>query len=1008
MSRSGEDVLGDVVRMHRLRAGLTQQELAHRAGLSIRTLRDLEQDRVARPRALSLNRLATALGMSSAEQIQLLAALGGQVRQHSASLRIGILGPLTVQRDGVPVEIPTRMQRSLLALVALHGGQPVGREEIVDTLWDEPPRTCQSLVHTYVSQLRKLLDRARRSGAAGATIGLTAGGYRLTLPSDAIDLTRFEDLTRRAAQTPPTEAALALYAEALACWRGPILADALPRLRHHPLAAAAAQRRLATTLAHADLAFQLRQHQAAVPLLRNLLPEEPFHEGLHARLMLALHSQGEQAAALRVYTDIRTRLADELGVEPGEELRAANLEVLQTQPVRARVEPGRPNRPAQLPLDAYGFTGRDTELATLDAIAARAHAQPTAVVIAAIAGTGGVGKTALAIHWAHRAAGQFPDGQLYINLRGFGPQDAAMSAAEAMQSLLVALGVPAQQIPPTLPAQVGLYRSLLADRRILLLLDNARDSEQVRPLLPGAPGCLVVATSRDQLRGLVAAEGAIPVHLDLLPHADARELLARRLGHSRLTAEADAVDALVKQCAGLPLALAIVAAQAATRPGSVLRTLARELGDRAATLDVLADGDVTTDLRGVFSASYRSLTTAAAQLFRWLGVHPGPDISAPAAASLAGMSASQIRRTLAELTRTHLIIERYPGRYAFHDLLRAYAAELATHDPVAGKEALRRVLDHYLHTAHAAADLIHPRRFSAHPDSPAPGVHPEQITSPEDAVGWFVAEHEVLLSAISASADHGFDAHTWRLATTMTTYFERRGTWSDWVATQRAALAAAERSLDRRGQAEAHRSLGLAYARTNSADLARDHLVQAIAHYDELGERTGQAYVQTSLSVVAEMMGDYHEALRRVQLALQQFRTVGHLYGQAIALNAIGWLSCLLGNHTAGARSCQEALALFQQIGERSGEAYVWDSLGYAYHQLGRHEEAARCFEHAVALHAEWGNRYYEATGWDHLGDVRNDAGMPGAAAEAWQRALAILDDLTHADAATVRAKLAH
>jgi hypothetical protein len=369
--------------------------------------------------------------------------------------------------------------------------------------------------------------------------------------------------------------------------------------------------------------------------------------------------------------------------------------------------------PRQLPVAARHFAGRAgalTVLAGLAAEAGGADGAGRAMVISVIEGTAGIGKTALAVHFAHQVAGDFPDGQLYVNLRGFDPAGPPMTPGEAVHIFLDALGVRAGQLPASLDAQVGLYRSLLAGRRMLVLLDNARDAGQVRPLLPASPGCLVLVTSRSQLTGLAAAEGAMPLALDLLTGEEAKELLAARLGGDRLAADPAAAQELTGLCARLPLALAIAAARAATQPALPLADLAAELRDAGGRLDALDAGDAAASVRAVFSWSYQQLDAAAARMFRLLGLHPGPAIGTPAAASLAGLPPRPARTVLTELTRAHLLAEPAPGRFAFHDLLRAYAAERAQADE-GGTErhaAVHRMLDHYLHTACPAALLIHP------------------------------------------------------------------------------------------------------------------------------------------------------------------------------------------------------------------------------------------------------------------------------------------------------------
>jgi tetratricopeptide (TPR) repeat protein len=666
------------------------------------------------------------------------------------------------------------------------------------------------------------------------------------------------------------------------------------------------------------------------------------------------------------------------------------------------------NVPRQLPAAATHFAGRSTELAALTGLMREHSGAGGTVVISAIGGMAGVGKTALALYWAHQVAHRFPEGQLYVNLRGFDLSGTIMDPAEAIRRFLAAIGVHPQRIPADPDAQAALYRSELAGRRMLIVLDNARTTAQVRPLLPGAPGCLVLVTSRHQLSGLVAADGAHPITLDLLTPDEAREMLVRRLGPDRTAAEPDTVDQLITACARLPLALAIVAARAATHPHLPLHTLARELRDAGARLDALITDDPHTDVRAVFSWSYRTLTSDAARLFRLLGLHPGPVLSVPAAASLTALTQATVRPMLAELSHAHLITEHTPGRFAFHDLLRAYATELAhTTDPAAQRRAaVHRTLDHYLHTAHAATQLLYPYRDPITLALAHAGVTQEDLADQGQALAWLTAEHPVLLAAIRQAADHGFDIHTWQLAWTLDTFFARQGHRHDWAAAQHIALDAARRSADRIGQAHAHQGLARAYTRLGRYDDAYAHYREALNLFGELGDRTGQARTHRNLGFVLGLQGRHAEALDHAQQSLDLFRTDGHRAGQAHALNSVGWYYAQLGDHRQALAHCQRALTLHQEIGDRDGEAAAWDSLGYANHHLGLHQQAVLCYLRAIDLIREIGGRYSEADVLSHLGDTHHAAGSPEAARVAWQQALIILDDLDHPDAEEVRNKL--
>jgi tetratricopeptide (TPR) repeat protein len=665
--------------------------------------------------------------------------------------------------------------------------------------------------------------------------------------------------------------------------------------------------------------------------------------------------------------------------------------------------------PRQLPPQS-DFAGRDSELAALTGLLDEVGAHAAGmVVISAIGGTAGVGKTALAVHWAHQVAPRFGDGQLYVNLRGFDHADAPAAPAEAVRAFLDALGVAPERIPASLDAQVGLFRSLLAGKKMLMVLDNARDERQVRPLLPAGPGCLVVVTSRRQLAGLAAAAGARLLTLDLPSHAEARQMLTLRLGAGRAAAEPDAVDQIASLCARLPLALAVAAARAHTRPRFSLAALAAELSDTTSRLDALDAGDPAASVRAVFSWSYQQLSPDTARLFRLLGLHPGPDITVPAAASLTATARPAAGQALRELTAANLLTEHPPGRYAFHDLLRAYAAELAqaVDDEQACTRATDQMLDHYLHTAHAAALLLKPTREPVALTPPRPGVTPELLADHQQALEWFEAEHRVLLAALALAAESGFDACAWQLPLAMSDFLDRRGHWHECAAIQRTALAAATRLGDIAGRAMTGRALGTACAELTDYDQARAHMTDSLGLYRKLDDLDGQARVHQSLAWAAGRSGRTREALGNAEQALDLFQAAGNRSGQAAALNALGYGHAMLGDPQRARAFCRRALALNQELGlHRGEEAHAWDSLGYVEHQLGHHRDAADCYQSALSLFRELGDRFNEAEILTHLGDALHAAGDQQEARAAWQQALVILDDLHHPDADQIRAKL--
>jgi tetratricopeptide (TPR) repeat protein len=664
--------------------------------------------------------------------------------------------------------------------------------------------------------------------------------------------------------------------------------------------------------------------------------------------------------------------------------------------------------PRQLPADLTTFIGRQTELDQLDNLAAQTHNPRTGPAITTIDGMGGIGKTTLAVHWAHQAADRYPDGQLYVNLRGFDPAGRAMPAGDAVRGFLDALGVPTHRIPADLPTQAALYRSLLARRRMLILLDNAHHADQVRPLLPASPTCLVLITSRNTLTGLIAVEGAHPITLDLLTAGEARQLLAARLGPNRIAAEPRAADAIITACARLPLALAIAAARAATHPTFPLTALAAELGQAPAVLDTLTGPDTAANLPAVFSWSYHTLSPPAARLFRLLGLHPGPDISAAATASLAGLPPAEAAPLLAELAHANLLTEPAPGRYTLHDLLRAYAADQAhrTDPPTQRHFATHRMLDHYLHTGHAAAHLLNPSRDPISLTPPRPGTSPQQLTSHAQAMAWFTAEHRVLLAAVDHAAATGLHTHTWQLAWALLTYLNRQAHWHDLVATYRTALAATQQLADPAIEPRIHRILGHAYTRLGSFDDAHQHLRTSLDLATRAGDPTGQAHTHLTHSVIWERQNRHRQALEHAEQALRLYQAAGHQVGQARALNQIGWCHAHLNDYRQALTACQHALTLHQKLDNLDGQAATWDSLGYIHHHLSHHTQAVACYHNSLHLLRQMSDRYREADTLTRLGDTQHATGNTHAAYKAWQHALTILTDLDHPDAEQVRVKL--
>jgi DNA-binding SARP family transcriptional activator/tetratricopeptide (TPR) repeat protein len=924
---------------------------------------------------------------------------------------LGILGPLLIRDDDTTIRVSAGQQRVVLGALLARPNQVVSFDALADVAWAAGPTdTARITIRNYVRRLRQVLG-----DTVGARIVTRDPGYLIELDDDEYDMLAFTRLTRRgataAAQGAWQEAADTL-GTALSLWRGEPMVDipsSVLRLREVPRLS---ELRLQALETSAQAQLHLGRPTAVVADLAELAREHPLRERPHTLLMLALYRTGRQGDALATYQTARRVLTDELGVEPGPELRELHARILRNDPdllPPAENPPteGTPPRvagpaavvPHQLPPAIPRLAGRASALKSLSDLLT----EPTPATVVVIGGTAGVGKTTLALRWAHDVAERFPDGQLYVDLRGFGPADRPATPTEAIRGFLDAFGVPVDRIPKDLPGQTALYRSLLAGKRVLVVLDNARDAAQVRPLLPGSPTCRVVVTSRSELTGLVATEGARALSLDVLSDLEAADLLTGRLDAERTASEPGAVAELTDLCARLPLALSVVAARAAVRPQLPLAAFVTELRDASGRLDALDVGD--TAVRGVFSWSYRGLSAAARRMFRLLGSHAGPDISLAAAASLAGLARADAGRVLAELTRVHLVGEHVPRRFHLHDLLHAYAAEQAVENE--SRAAVRRLLDHYLATADDAATRLQPARESARPPGLAAGVTPERNDDEHAARVWLIAEHATLLAAINQAVDLGFDEHAYRLPWSLIVYFDRQGHWDDWAATQRIAAAAAERLGDLPAVAHTRRALGFACLRLRRHDEAGAHYTAALALYQQLGDRTGQGHSHRGLSEVRERQGRDDLALEHAEQALDLYVAAGNRAGQAHALNDLGWCHCQLGDYAQAVDRCRQALELHTEVGDRHGAAATWDSLGYAYQHLGDHPQAVRCYWENVHVMRELGDRFREAGGMARLGEAYLAADDVPAAKDCFRQALVILDDIHHPNAGTVRAKLA-
>ena len=918
---------------------------------------------------------------------------------------LGFLGPLIVQVDGLELPALPAKQRSMLAALGLSPGQVMSADTLSRVLWDaEPPTGAATTVRSYVKRLRRSLGPV-----AGARVVTRAPGYQLKADDGEVDVLTFRGLCERggqAARAGDWTRAADLLGQALALWRGTPLADVASEVLHREHVPQLEQLRLQALELRTSARLNMGQHGQLIPELQALVAAHPFREAFHGQFMTALNRAGQQNEALAAYRRARDTLVAELGVEPGEELQRLHHDILTGNPGPRRALGEAPERPVsgqgrrgdvvprQLPAVAPHFAGREAALAELDTLLLEAP-DPAVTVISAVGGMAGVGKTALAVRWAHRVADRFPDGQLYVNLRGFDPLGAPVEPAAAIRAFLESLGVSAERIPADVDAQAGLYRSLLAGRRVLVVLDNARDETQVRPLLPGSPSCLVLVTSRTRLTGLAAAEGARLVSLDVLSAAEAQQLLAARLGAARVAAEPAAVAELAAACGRLPLALTIVAARAAELPEFSLADLVAELREG---LDALETGDAATSVQGVFGWSYRQLRAAEARLFRRLGLPPGPDISVHAAARLADVPVRQARDLLRGLVRNGLLTEPGPGRYVLHDLLRVYAARQAEAvDSSAGRRAaLTRLFDDYLAMAGAAVDTLSPGERDYRPNAGATEADAPSVGTPAEARNWLDAERANLVAMAGHAARNGWPGHAIRLAAILFRYLHDGSHYPDILAVDTSALDAARLTGDLVAQADAiRRRCGIDF-RQGRYQQAMDQLEMVLPIYRDAGEQIGHSRTLINLGVVLRATGRYHEAQSCHEQAVSLARVAEDAYGEAFASDALGNTLCRLGRYEEAAAHHQRAIALYHQLGEPVVEAFALDNLGEVRLRQGRLGEAADCHQQALAINREVGCRFGEASALNSLGGDLHGQGHYERAADHHRQALVLFREESH------------
>ncbi|WP_433273071.1 BTAD domain-containing putative transcriptional regulator [Actinosynnema sp. CS-041913] len=907
-------------------------------------------------------------------------------------VEVRLLGAVEVVADGRVVEVGSPRQRHVLAVLVAESGRPVYPEAVVERVWGEarPGRVPPSL-HTYVSQLRRVL------APVGVTITRHGGGYVCPVDPSVVDVHRFADLVARARATVDDAEAMGLWERALSLWRGdPVSGLDTPwanqwrtRLRDE---------RTAAELDHTDLLLRTGRHGEVLPVLAARVEDRPLDERLAGQYLTALYRSGRQADALARYHAVRERLAEELGADPGPGLQALYQRILTADtaldtPAAGSVADPHPV-PRQLPPAPAHFVGRTTELADLTARLEAAAEQGGTVLISALAGAGGIGKTWLALHWGHSAADRFPDGQLFVDLRGFSPDSQPVNPGVAVRGFLDGLGVDPARIPADTQAQAALYRSLVADKRMLIVLDNAATTDQITPLLPGGPTCTVVVTSRRRLTTLISRHGAHHLHLELLTEEEARALLTARAGATRVEAEPDAVTELLAYCRGFPLALSLIGGRAHAEPHLPLARIAAELCELG--LDALDDDEPTASLPAVLSWSHEALTDEQRQVFSLLGIAPGPDISLHAAANLTGHPPAHTRRLLRTLTEASLLDHDSDDRYSMHDLIRAYATTTAHRLAEDVREqALRGVLDFYTHTADAADHILRPHRPPTHLDPPVPGAHPHAPPDASAAMAWFDTEHHNLLAAQHTATTHAWHPTVWHLARTTALYHARRGHLHVRLTLWQAALDASAHLPDPTTRIHIHRFLGRAYWDLGRQEEAMEHTHHALDLAEHHHDTVEQAHTHQALALAwgRGPQGDLQQALEHATRALHLFRTIDNPVWQASALNAVGWFAAQVGDYDTARDHCRQALTLYRRHDYPDGEAATLDSLGYIDHHTGHHHEAIAHYQQALTIYRGIRSTYETAKTLDYLGHPHASLGQYEHVRAVWREALQLYRD---------------
>ncbi|TCP53578.1 DNA-binding SARP family transcriptional activator [Tamaricihabitans halophyticus] len=970
----GPGRLGERIREFRSRAELTQQKTADLAGMSVASLRDLEQGRVVRPRASTIRRLADTLALSRTETDELL-RIGLGDTQLSTGPTIDVLGPLRVIVDGQVVDPGSETQRALLCLLALSPNVSVSKETLVEVLWGEyPPATAADLLQTRMSRLRRRLQPARSSDEA-PMITATRGGYQLTAIDEQVDLLQFRRSVSRARQSRQNGdlvAACEQFQDAVRHWRGEPLTE-VPVIRGLPAATALVQDYRAVAVEYATVAAELGRHEDVLPLLQDAARAEPLHEAVHAALMIALAGCGQQASAMSTYARIRERLVDELGADPGPVLVEANQRIMRHEVLKAELAPVTAHR--QIPADTEEFSGREPELRALQEQLIERGEQHRTGRIAVIEGSGGVGKTKLAVRFAHQqlAAGRFADIQLYVDLHGHSDQPPAEPAA-VLAAFLQLLDVTGGQIPADIAGRAALYRDRLYAKNALIIMDNAANEEQVQPLLPAGPANLVLVTSRRTL----AVDGAYTMPIPVFSGEEAERLLRRIVGDRRVSAEPTAAQRVVTLCGHLPLAIALAVRRLQARSSWTFADLADRLAESSDRLTELAAG--SRQLRSVFDLSYQALSSDEQRVFRLLALCPGDDLDATAMAVLADIRPNRAQRLLDRLVDEYLLDTSSGDRYHPHDLVREYASQLVAAFESAPERtaATTRLVEYYLHATDRAVQLLKQTRWRAQLVGHASPSVPA-FSTPQAATSWLEANRAAVTTSVGLAVEHGLPTHAWQLAQTIRVYLQLHGQTQDWVQTHQVALNASIEAGDLVGEAVTRTFLGAAMIYQSQPHLAVEHLDRALELHKSNGERHLEMSTLGWLANVYYRLGKFEKALDyNMRAAPLVGSNEPDMHREVRIRNNAGLLLATLGRFPEALDNYQRALDVARQsdLTDSEGESVALANMGDSYRQLGRHDEALEILRRALRIAMERGQLPQQAYVRHRLGLAYRDHGL--------------------------------